>query len=44
MITAYVSIMDVTNDNVNGESVVSGNLESVASPGNREQRYAKLIE
>ena len=39
-----VSIMDVTNDNVNGESVVSGNLESVASPGNREQRYAKLKE
>ena len=39
-----VSIMDVTNDNVNGESVVAGNLESVASPGNREQRYAKLKE
>ena len=34
--------MDVTNDNVNRESVVSGNLESVASSGNREQRYAKL--
>ena len=33
--------MDVTNGNVNGESVLSGDLETVASPANREQIYTK---
>ena len=36
-----VRVIDVTNDNVNGESVLSGNVESVAFPANREQIYTK---
>ena len=37
-------VMDVPNDNVIGQSALSGSLENVASPNNREQRYAKLRE
>ena len=35
-------VMNVPNDNVIGQSALSGNLESVASTNNREQGYTKL--
>ena len=37
-------VMEYPNDNVLGQSALSGSLESVASPNNREERYAKLRE